>query len=164
MHDWRKTTDENLNIKDAKITELLNKAQKADKELAKYKAENSMLRKNQKEWLGSTTKQMEEQRNYLQIKLNKIEEERSREVETLTKERTALTKEKESLLEKIEELDAALSEKKGDGLLALYLEPEGGEEAGAQSERKGGGSELDELNSKNKKLKKKLLQKDDKVK
>ena len=63
MQEWRKTTDENLNIKDAKITELLNKAQKADKELAKYKAENSMLRKNQKEWLGSTTKQMEEQRN-----------------------------------------------------------------------------------------------------
>ena len=86
MQEWRKTTDENLESKDAKITELMKKAQKTDKELAKYKAESSMLRKNQKEWLGSTTKQMEEQRNDLQIKLNKVEDGRQREVEALVKE------------------------------------------------------------------------------
>ena len=116
-----------------------------------------MLRKNQKEWLGSTTKQMEEQRNDLQIKLNKIEDERKKEVE-------ALVKEKKNLSEKIQELEVALREKKGEGLLAHYLEPEGMEESDAQSVHKRDCGEVEELNSKNKKLKKKLQQKDDKAK
>ena len=58
MSEWRKTTDENLSMKDKKIGELEKKL--AD--FSKIKAENNMLRANQKEWLGSTTKQIEEER------------------------------------------------------------------------------------------------------
>ena len=56
MQEWRKTTEENLRLKDAKITELQKRSEQFEKDSSKYKAENGMLRKNQKEWLGSTTK------------------------------------------------------------------------------------------------------------
>lgn len=42
MQEWRKTTDENLALKDQKISDLQKKAD----EYQKLKAENSMLRKN----------------------------------------------------------------------------------------------------------------------
>jgi hypothetical protein len=46
MHEWRKTTDENLKIKDSKITDLQSKCKVSEKEVQKLKAENQMLRKN----------------------------------------------------------------------------------------------------------------------
>lgn len=65
--------------------------------------------------------------------------------------------------EKIEEMEAALQEKKGDGLLAKHLRADGPNDSMdpiSLPESK----EFDELSVKNKKLKKKLQQKDDKVK
>lgn len=42
MQEWRKTTDENLKMKDTKINELSKKCE----DFHKLKAENQMLRRN----------------------------------------------------------------------------------------------------------------------
>lgn len=117
MQEWRKTTDSNLKLKDDRISELQSKFQKSDKELQRLKAENQMLRRNQKEWLGSTTKQIEDERNGIQERLRELESEReSRELEWL--------REKERMKEKIEELEETVAERKGEGLLARHLKVE----------------------------------------
>ena len=46
MQEWRKTNDENMKMKQAKIEQIQSKLEKSDKELSRIKAENGMLRKN----------------------------------------------------------------------------------------------------------------------
>ena len=158
MQEWRKTTDSNLKLKDDRVSELQGKLQKSDKELQRLKAENQMLRRNQKEWLGSTTKQIEEERNGVQGRLRELESEREgREQEWL--------REKERMKERIEELEETVAERKGEGLLARHLRIEEAveETMDGEVERQGEGSkELQDALVKNRKLKKKLQQKDDK--
>lgn len=70
-----------------------------------------MLRRNQKEWLGSTTKQLEDERNGIQQRLQNYQSEHnSRESEWL--------KEREQLSYRIHELEEIVAERKGEGLLA----------------------------------------------
>lgn len=157
MQEWRKTTDSNLKLKDDRISELQSKFQKSDKELQRLKAENQMLRRNQKEWLGSTTKQIEDERNGIQERLRELESEReSRELEWL--------REKERMKEKIEELEETVAERKGEGLLARHLKVEEAVEEtmdGGTERQSEGSKEMQEVLVKNRKLKKKLQQKDD---
>lgn len=40
MQEWRKTTDENLRLKDQKIAEMQKKNEQSEKDVSKYKAEN----------------------------------------------------------------------------------------------------------------------------
>lgn len=61
MREWRKASDDNLRLKDLKIKELMGKHGSMEADFKKLKAENLMLRRNQKEWLGSTSKQIEKE-------------------------------------------------------------------------------------------------------
>lgn len=68
------------------------------------------------------------------------------------------------MAEKIEELEAALQEKKGEGLLAKHLraDPPADETMESVAQHLPDSKELSDILVKNKKLKKKLQQKDDK--
>ena len=102
MHEWRRTTDENLRLKNAKIADLQKKAEQLEKELSKVKAENGMLRKNQKEWLGSTTKQMEDQRDQLKTRVDQMEADKKKEIEAIREEKDLIAKELEQVKHELE--------------------------------------------------------------
>lgn len=120
-----------------------------------------MLRRNQKEWLGSTTKQLEDERNGIQQRLQNYQSEHnSRESEW--------EKEKERLNIRIFELEEIVAERKGEGLLAKGVSQAASREGTGRSaveesidgvsEVAGGalGKEMNEVMVRNKKLKKKL--------
>lgn len=56
MREWKKTSEDNLRLKEQKIVEMGRRVEEGEKELKRVRAENIMLRRNQKEWLGSTSK------------------------------------------------------------------------------------------------------------